>query len=93
MRSHISSIVAALIGSFTAHLGFVLAYVSTIAFTRGRQHRKFGQPILPEIGEKGGAWAEFGVGGSFRNRILRWLRLVPRSKKVECLVINIAVNG
>jgi hypothetical protein len=54
--ARIAAIVATLVGSFTGHFGLFLAYVSTISFTRGRQLRRFGKPMLPEIGEKGAAW-------------------------------------
>lgn len=56
--ARIAAAFATIVGSMTAHLGLFLAYVSTMSFTRGRQLRRFGQPMLPAIGEKGAAWTE-----------------------------------
>jgi hypothetical protein len=52
----LAAVTATLVGSMTGHLGLFLAYVSTISFTRGRQLRRFGQPLLPDVGAEGSAW-------------------------------------
>lgn len=55
--ARVAAVIATIVGSMAAHLGLFLAYVSTIRFTRGRQLRRFGQPLLPNVGERGCAWA------------------------------------
>jgi len=56
--ARIASGIALLVGLFMAQFGFVFALIGSIGFTRGRQLRKLGKLLLPEIGEKGAAWTD-----------------------------------